>query len=119
MAGARIRTTSGNFVLAKPIGIRDGVDYLHTGEVRRVDAQSINQHLALGEVVIISPVGFSPTGEMFNLAAEDVATAIAVELRAGKLLLLVESDGLTHTGSELIRATESTKRSSREIFRGP
>ena len=103
MAGARIRTTSGNFVLARPIGIRDGVDYLHTGEVRRVDAQSINQHLALGEVVIISPVGFSPTGEMFNLAAEDVATAIAVELRAAKLLLLVESDGLTHTGSDLIR----------------
>ena len=103
MAGARIRTTSGNFVLAKPIGIRAGVDYLHTGEVRRVDAESINQHLALGEVVIISPVGFSPTGEMFNLAAEDVATAIAVELRASKLLLLVESGGLTHTGADLVR----------------
>ena len=102
MAGARIRTTAGNFVLAKPIGIRDGVDYLHTGEVRRVDAQSINQHLALGEVVIISPVGFSPTGEMFNLAAEDVATAIAVELHASKLLLLVESGGLTRTGGDLI-----------------
>ena len=103
MAGARIRTTSGNFVLAKPMGIRDGIDYLHTGEVRRVDAQSINQHLALGEIVIISPVGFSPTGEMFNLAAEDVATAIAIELRASKLLLLVESDGLIHTGDDLIR----------------
>ena len=103
MAGARIRTTSGNFVLAKPMGIRDGIDYLHTGEIRRVDAQSINQHLALGEVVIISPVGFSPTGEMFNLAAEDVATAIAIELRASKLLLLVESGGLTHSAGGLIR----------------
>ena len=103
MAGARIRTTSGNFVLAKPIGIRNGIDYLLTGEVRRIDTASIKQHLALDEVVIISPVGFSPTGEMFNLAAEDVATSIAVELRASKLLLLVESDGLTHTGSDLIR----------------
>jgi len=103
MAGARIRTTSGNFVAARPMGIRNGIDFLHTGEVRRVDATSINQHLALGEIIIISPIGFSPTGEMFNLAAEDVATAIAIELKASKLLLLVESDGLTRTGDSVIR----------------
>ena len=103
MAGARIRATSGNFVTARPLGVRDGVDYSHTGEVRRVDADAINQHLSLGEVVIISPIGFSPTGEMFNLAAEEVATAIAVELHATKLLLVVETGGLTDSEGNLIR----------------
>ena len=103
MAGARIHATSGNYVTARPMGVRNGIDYLHTGEVRRVDAESINQHLSLGELVIISPIGFSPTGEVFNLAAEEVATAIAVELHATKLMLLVENRGLTNADGSLIR----------------
>jgi amino-acid N-acetyltransferase len=90
MAGARIRVTSGNFVIAKPVGVRDGVDYGHTGEVRRVDADSIRQHLHQGNVVLLSPLGYSPTGEVFNLSAEEVATATAVALRANKLLLMMD-----------------------------
>lgn len=90
MAGAGIRVTSGNFVVAKPVGVRDGVDFGHTGEVRRIDAESIRHHLEAGNVVLLSPLGYSPTGEVFNLSAEEVATATAVALQAHKLLLLME-----------------------------
>jgi len=103
MAGARIRVTSGNFVTAQPLGVRDGVDYLHTGEVRRVDAEGIRRQLAEGAIVLLSPLGYSPTGEVFNLSAEDVATAAAIELGADKLLYLVDGAGIPDEQGALIR----------------
>lgn len=92
MSGARIGVSSGNFVTARPLGVRDGIDYCHTGEVRRIDAAAIRQHLEDGRIVLLSPLGYSPTGEIFNLGAEDIATAAATELRAEKLILLTEGD---------------------------
>ena len=88
MHGAGIRVASGNFVTARPMGIRDGVDFAFTGEVRRVDSGAIGRQLSDGNIVLISPLGYSPSGEMFNMRAEDVATEIAIELKAQKLLLL-------------------------------
>ncbi len=103
MAGARIRVASGNFITARPLGVRDGVDFEHTGEVRRVDAQALQKALDDNAVVLLSPLGYSPTGEVFNLSAEDVATAVAVELRADKLLCLTEGAGLTDEKKRLVR----------------
>jgi amino-acid N-acetyltransferase len=103
MAGARIRVASGNFVVAKPLGVRDGVDFGHTGEVRRVDAEGIRTQLDQGDMVLLSPIGYSPTGEVFNLGAEEVATSVAVALRADKLLLLVEQDCINLTDGSTIR----------------
>jgi amino-acid N-acetyltransferase len=94
MSGVRLRTSSGNFVTARPLGIRDGIDYCHTGEVRRIDGASIRQHLDDGRIVLLSPIGYSPTGEVFNLSAEEVATAAASELQADKLILMSESPEL-------------------------
>jgi amino-acid N-acetyltransferase len=91
MAGARVRVASGNFVVAQPRGVRSGVDFEHTGEVRRIEAAAIRQHLEQGEIVLLSPLGYSPTGETFNLSNEDVATAAAIALRADKLVFLTES----------------------------
>ncbi|MGB0721153.1 MAG: amino-acid N-acetyltransferase [Gammaproteobacteria bacterium] len=95
MGGARIRVASGNFVTARPLGVVDGQDFMHTGEVRRVDAEGIGQRLDAGDIVLLSPLGFSPTGEIFNLSAEDVAVAAASALKADKLLLLTETDSLS------------------------
>ncbi len=103
MAGAGIRVVSGNFVVARPIGVREGVDFGHTGEVRRVDTESLDRHLRDGDIVLAPPIGFSPTGEMFNLSAEEVATAIASSLRAAKLLLLGERAGVTDAADALVR----------------
>jgi amino-acid N-acetyltransferase len=94
MSGVRLRTSSGNFVTARPLGIRDGIDYCHTGEVRRIDARAIRQHLDDQRIVLLSPIGYSPTGEVFNLSAEEVATAAASELQADKLILMTEGPEL-------------------------
>ncbi|MHB1241158.1 MAG: amino-acid N-acetyltransferase, partial [Gammaproteobacteria bacterium] len=102
MSGARLRVASGNFVVARPLGVRDGVDYLHTGEVRRVDGESIRRHLDGNAIVLLSPIGYSPTGEVFNLSAEDVACAAAVSLRADKLLGLVEEAGVVDARRRLV-----------------
>ena len=87
MSGSRIRVASGNFIVARPLGIRDGVDFGHTGEVRRVEADAIRQQLETGHCVLLSTLGYSPTGEVFNLSAEEVATATACALRTDKLIL--------------------------------
>jgi len=100
MHGARIRVVSGNFVTAKPKGVIDGVDFQHTGEVRRIDRQAISQQLDQGNIVLLSSCGYSPSGEMFNLAAEDVATQTAISLTAEKLILMGESEGLPATAKE-------------------
>jgi amino-acid N-acetyltransferase len=90
MAGARIRVASGNYITARPIGVVDGTDFQYTGLVRRVDAQAIAARLDAGEVVLIPHIGYSPTGEVFNLAWEDVAESVAVALKADKLLLVTD-----------------------------
>ncbi|OQX45379.1 MAG: amino-acid N-acetyltransferase [Candidatus Sedimenticola endophacoides] len=102
MAGARIRVASGNFVTAQPIGVKDGVDYCHTGQVRRVDAEAIRQVIAADALALIPPLGYSPTGEVFNLSAADVASEIAVALSADKLIYLVEGRGLLDARGRLI-----------------
>lgn len=103
MAGARLRVASGNFVTAKPLGVRDGVDFQHTGEVRRVDIQAIRQRLDQGDIVLLSPSGYSPTGEIFNLSTEDVATTTATELQADKLIFLLEGPNLLTGSRQLVR----------------
>ena len=100
MHGARIRVVSGNFVTAKPKGVIDGIDFQHTGEVRRIDRRAIGQQLDQGNIVLLSSCGYSPSGEMFNLAAEDVATQAAIALAAEKLILMGEDEGLPATDSD-------------------
>ena len=94
MHGARIRVVSGNFVTAKPLGVINGVDYQHTGEVRRIEHQAISHLLDQQNVVLLSCAGYSPSGEMFNLSVEDVAQHAAISLRADKLIAFGEQDGL-------------------------
>ena len=109
MAGARIRVTGGNFVTARPVGVREGVDYQHTGEVRRVDADAIRGHLGAGTIVLIPPVGYSPTGEVFNLTALEVATAVAAALHADKLICLTEQDTLRGARRRTLRQLRLTE----------
>lgn len=103
MHGARIRVVSGNFVTARPLGIREGVDYCFTGEVRRIDIRAINTWLDNGAIVLLSPLGYSPTGEVFNVSAEEVAIATATALQADKLLLLSETTEVLEESGEAIQ----------------
>jgi amino-acid N-acetyltransferase len=94
MAGSQIRVVSGNFITARPVGIVDGVDFMHTGLVRKIDATGIRRAVEFGALVLLSPFGFSPTGEAFNLTMEEVATSVAIALRADKLIFLAEIPGI-------------------------
>lgn len=103
MHGAQIRVCSGNLVVAMPMGVRDGVDYELTGLVRRIDVTGINDHLNDGSIVLLGPMGYSPTGEVFNLSHEDVATQAAIHLKADKLIIFTHSEGLLNEEGKLIR----------------
>jgi amino-acid N-acetyltransferase len=94
MAGATVRVMSGNFITARPVGIVDGVDFMHSGLVRKVDTAGIMRTLDMGAMVLLSPFGFSPTGEAFNLTMEEVATSVATALQTDKLIFLTEIPGL-------------------------
>ena len=102
MAGVRIPVASGNFVTAKPLGVLEGVDYLHTGVVRRIDHQALRQRLDAGAIALMPPIGYSLTGEVFNLSAADVARSAAVALGADKLLFLIEESGFMDSSGQLI-----------------
>lgn len=99
MSGAHISVISGNFVTARPVGIVGGIDYQHTGYVRKIDTEAIKGLLQQGKIVLISPLGFSPTGQAFNLDMEDVATQAAVLLKANKLIFITEYDGIYIDGN--------------------
>ena len=102
MANADIRVAGGNFITAQPIGVINGVDLLHTGKVRKVDIAAIKDRLTFNEVVLQSPLGYSPTGEVFNLTLEDVATQIAIALDADKLIFLMDHDGVYDARGKLL-----------------
>ncbi len=109
MAGANMRVASGNFVTAKPLGVIDGFDLQHTGEVRKVDAIGIHKRLDDNELVLLSPIGYSPTGEIFNLTLENVATSAAIALGAEKLIFLTDSAGVHNLRGELLREMTTNK----------
>jgi len=104
MAGAFLRVTGGNFVTARPVGVVDGIDFQYTGAVRKVIAEEIQADLAQENVVLITPISASPTGEIFNLAWEEVAEAVAVAVQADKLIYLCDAAGVVSAKGALIDA---------------
>ena len=94
MANAAIRVASGNFVTARPIGVIEGIDLMYTGEVRKIDTAAIRSRLEQGELALLSPLGYSPTGEIFNLTLENVAAEAAIALKAEKLIFLMDTAGI-------------------------
>ncbi|KZN13442.1 amino-acid N-acetyltransferase [Marinomonas sp. TW1] len=101
MDGARLKVCSGNYVIGRPLGVVDGVDYGHTGEVRRIDSDAIFRLLEDDNMVLLPHLGFSPTGEVFNLKSEDVATQAAIQLKADKLIIYTDEEGVFNQTGEL------------------
>lgn len=103
MHDADMQVVSGNFVVAMPYGVIDGVDLQHTGKVRKINIKSLQTVLDSGAVALLSPLGYSPTGEIFNVSFSDVATHVASALKADKLLAYIDGDGVTDADGNLIR----------------
>lgn len=95
--------SSGNYVVAKPYGVHNGVDYQHSGEVRKVRHEAIHQQLSDGHLVLLSPLGYSPTGEAFNLLWEEVAQAAATSLKAHKIIYYSGEQGILNGNGDLVR----------------
>ncbi|KGQ42293.1 N-acetylglutamate synthase [Gallibacterium anatis] len=93
---------SGNFVIAQPIGVDDGVDYQLSGKVRKIDSEGIKQQLERNAIVVISPIGVSVTGETFNLAFEELAAQIAIKLKAEKVIGFCEKQGIIDKNQQVI-----------------
>ena len=109
MAGARIDVTGGNFVVARPAGVIEGVAMLHTGEIRAIDSAAIKQRLDDGAIVLVSSVGYSPTGEIFNLTVEEVATHTAIALTSQKLVFLMDTEGVVDASGALVAEMTTTE----------
>lgn len=105
MANSELKVASGNFVVAKPIGVIDGIDYAHTGAVRRINGTAIHALLEHNNLVLISPIGYSPSGDVFNLSAEQVATAVSIALKADKLIFLTEQSCTDKNGKLIAQLT--------------
>lgn len=108
MHGAEIKVISGNFIKARPLGIHDGVDYLHTGELRGVDTATINKHLQDGAIVLLSPIGYSLTGEIFNLCSMELSTGVASALTADKLIYYGSNRGVLNDDGQVISELQLT-----------
>lgn len=104
MSGAHLSVASGNFVTAQPFGIHDGVDYLNTGRVRQIQIAAIRHQIDNGQLVLLSPLGYSMTGEVFRLQAADVAMQAAIALGAEKLIYLVDQP-ITNAQQQTVRET--------------
>ena len=89
---------SGNFIKARPAGILQGVDFQYSGRIRRIDVPGLQQHLENGNLVLIPPLGYSVTGEVFNLQSPQLAAELAIQTGAGKLLFLRNSEGILVAG---------------------
>ena len=114
--GAHATTASGNYITARPYGIHDGTDYCHTGIVRRVDTRAITHQLDAGAITLISPIGFSPTGEIFNLSADEVAESVATALSADKLIIFTDKATIRDGRRRLIR--QLTRHEAAAILQG-
>ena len=97
MANANIKVVSGNFVSARPVGVVNGVDFQYTGVVSKVSTEVIELALNAQAVVLVSPLGYSPTGEALNLSMPELASQLAVALHAEKLVFLTEPNDQTAT----------------------
>ncbi|MEN9595597.1 MAG: hypothetical protein RL236_31 [Pseudomonadota bacterium] len=115
MANSELKVISGNFVVAKPIGVIDGIDYAHTGAVRRINSAAIHAQLEQNNLVLISPIGYSPSGDVFNLSAEQVATAVAIALKAEKLIFLTEESCVDANGNLIAQLTTDELKQNVEL----
>jgi amino-acid N-acetyltransferase len=102
MHNAQINVVSGNFVIAQPLGVDEGIDYHHSGRVRRIDVAGIRRQLDQNCIVLMGPVAASVTGESFNLTAEEIATQVATKLRADKMIGFTDIGGIVDEMGEII-----------------
>jgi amino-acid N-acetyltransferase len=88
----------GNWVKARSIGVRDGVDFQSSGMVEMLDLDIINTVLNEGLVPIFPNIGWNAQGRPYNLSSNELALTISTELKAAKLFFVTEAAGIPARG---------------------
>ena len=83
---------SGNFYSAQPFGILDGIDYKYTGFVRKVEVDKIKQLHSTRDICLLTTLGVSPSGEVFNVNSEALAATVAGAMGASKVIYFTEQE---------------------------
>ena len=112
LAANDLRAACTNVIMARPMGIIQGVDHLFTGRVERIDGDLLQSLLAQGVVPVIPPLGFDGDGKTYRVNSDAVAVAVASQLKAIKLIFVTSRDGLLYNGEPIpqMLATELSSR---------
>jgi len=88
----QISVVGGNFYSAQPIGVRGGIDFGYTGKVRRFEKESMELRLNSGDIIVLTCLGYSASGELFNVNSEHLAAQAAGQLSASKVIYITEGE---------------------------
>jgi acetylglutamate kinase len=72
----------------------DSIDYGFVGDIDAVDADVLRKQLDNGLMPVVSPLSCDESGTLLNINADTVASAIAAELKAEKLILATGAPGI-------------------------
>ncbi|HSS20014.1 MAG TPA: acetylglutamate kinase [Pyrinomonadaceae bacterium] len=81
-------------ILNRETGERSHVDFGHVGDVVEINSRLLTVLLGQGYLPVISSLGADAEGTVFNINADTIAAEIALQLKAEKLILLSDVDGL-------------------------
>jgi amino-acid N-acetyltransferase len=91
---AKMKVSSGNFVMAQPKGLQNGEDFEYTGIVRSIDKDVIMDNLKRGDIVLLSHMAHSHQGLTYSCDSISLAETCAARLGAEKLIFLHEGEHL-------------------------
>src|SRR5919202_6505142 len=81
-------------ILNRATGTREQVDFGHVGDIVEINARLLCVLLDQGYLPVVSSLGADDEGTVFNINADTIASEIAVQLEAEKLILLSDVDGI-------------------------
>jgi amino-acid N-acetyltransferase len=106
LSGSKVDALIGNFVRARGLGVKNGVDTEHTGVVDKIYADSLDKVLKLGMVPILPCIGWSPSGKPYNVPSDEIALAVSTTLGAIKLFIVSVHD---RPGAKALSLPENTE----------
>ncbi len=91
-------------ILNKETGAKETVDFGNVGDVLEINADLLKLLLDANYLPVVSSLGADADGQIFNINADTIATEIAAQLKAEKLILMSDVNGIY-----LDSADETTK----------
>jgi amino-acid N-acetyltransferase len=94
LAECEAHAVIGNWVRARSIGVRNGINYQSSGTVERLQIDILNNVLEDGLIPIFPNIGWSGKGKPYNLSSNELALTLSIELKAAKLFFITDKGGI-------------------------